>query len=156
MTELNIHPAFVHFPIAFLTLYTACEVCRISALTRQQWYTPVKAVLLFAGVITGALFTIPTGKLAEGAFEGTSTAQLVELHEQFAFSSIILYALLATLYILQMRSPTFMAAYRTPVLVIGSILGFLFLTTTGALGGAIVYGPDIDPAVSFIYHLFFK
>ena len=30
------------------------------------------------------------------------------------------------------------------------------ITITGSLGGALVYGPEIDPVVSFIYHLFFK
>lgn len=34
-----------------------------------------------------------------------------------------------------------------------SILGLIAVTITGALGGAIVYGPNVDPVVNFIYKL---
>jgi len=36
-----------------------------------------------------------------------------------------------------------------------ALIGAVCLTITGALGGAMVYGPTSDPFVSFIYTLFF-
>ena len=36
-----------------------------------------------------------------------------------------------------------------------ALVGIVVITITGALGGAIVYGPEVDPIVSVIYHLFF-
>ena len=36
-----------------------------------------------------------------------------------------------------------------------NVKGFRIPVITGALGAAIVYGPDADPIVSFIYGLFF-
>lgn len=34
--------------------------------------------------------------------------------------------------------------------------GLLLITLTGALGGIIAYGPDIDPVASFVYRLLFR
>jgi hypothetical protein len=31
----------------------------------------------------------------------------------------------------------------------------ILVTIVGALGGALVYGPEVDPVVSVVYHLFF-
>jgi hypothetical protein len=44
--------------------------------------------------------------------------------------------------------------HRPPVLVGLSILGLAAITVTGALGASIVYGPNIDPFVHYIYRLF--
>jgi hypothetical protein len=35
--------------------------------------------------------------------------------------------------------------------VFGALLGFVGITVTGALGGALAYGRDVDPMVDFIY-----
>ena len=37
-----------------------------------------------------------------------------------------------------------------------ALLGLIAITITGGLGGAIVYGKDVDPIVSFIYKLTVK
>ena len=41
------------------------------------------------------------------------------------------------------------------VSALASALGLVAVTITGALGGALVYGPDVDPFVSLIYRLLF-
>jgi len=34
-----------------------------------------------------------------------------------------------------------------------ALLGLVSVTITGALGGSLVYGPDADPLVSFLYYV---
>jgi uncharacterized membrane protein len=171
---MNIHPILVHFPIALLTVYTALEVLRFPVLKKQQWWFPIKTFLLLVGVV-GGYFAILTGEMAEGAYSGTSTMQVVKLHSTFAEITIYLYAFLALCYLiewgrrahLESRLPTFLhspwnvatrieiVVAKAPVLILGSLIGFTLLSIVGALGGAIVYGPDIDPIVSLVYYFFF-
>lgn len=162
---MNIHPLFVHFPIALLTVYAALEIVRLPVLTRQSWYRPVKAVLLFAGFL-GGMVSLQTGEIAEEAFHGTSTMRVVEVHSLFANITMWIYGILSASYLLRWISdakPGFLAPlmklerllFSVPVLVLGAIAGLCALTVTGALGGALVYGPNADPIVSVIYHLFF-
>lgn len=44
---------------------------------------------------------------------------------------------------------------RSPFLPFLALIGLIAITMTGALGGAIVYGPNVDPVVKFVYSLFF-
>lgn len=41
------------------------------------------------------------------------------------------------------------------ILGTAAALGLVAITITGGLGASIVYGPDVDPVVHFIYSLFF-
>jgi len=36
-----------------------------------------------------------------------------------------------------------------------ALLGLVLIIITGGLGAAIVYGPNVDPFVNFIYSIFF-
>jgi uncharacterized membrane protein len=171
---MNIHPLFVHFPIALLVFYAILEIVRIPLLTRQAWYFGTKAVLLIGGLV-GGFAALQTGELAEEAYQGTASMPLVELHSTFATAVMIVYGILAAIYLIQCgirtdtgnRIPAFLrkawgilegvnqAIFKTPILILGSIAGLILITIVGALGGAIVYGPEVDPIVSFIYHLLF-
>jgi hypothetical protein len=42
--------------------------------------------------------------------------------------------------------------FRLPL----ALIGVLAITITGALGGVIAFGPDIDPAATFFYNLLVK
>ena len=44
---------------------------------------------------------------------------------------------------------------QPPVLVVLSFIGIILVTVTGALGGTIVYGPEVDFFTKFIYGLLF-
>ena len=167
---MNLHPIFVHFPIALLTVYTLLEVFRLPIITRQSWWFYTKAVLLFIGTLGGVASGI-TGKIASQGFAGTSTMALVTLHSHYAEATVMVYGGIALLYaiewmkidgakipsspwavILRIQS----VLWRAPILVLASLIGLLLVTITGALGGALVYGPDIDPVVGFFYHLLYK
>lgn len=171
---MNVHPIFVHFPIALLTIYALMEIVRLPIFTRQPWWFYTKAVLLFVGVIAGKVAEL-TGNIAAEAYRGTSAQALVKMHETFAQASVFIFGVLAAAYLiawgrheniraklpagLQKIWNALEAVERTifcaPVLMLLALAGLMVITITGALGGALVYGPNVDPVVSFVYHLFF-
>ncbi len=172
---MNIHPIFVHFPIALLTFYTLMEILRLPIFQRQTWWFYTKAVLLIAGTI-GGFAAQQTGELAEEAFRGTPTMKLVELHSTYASATLWVFGILAALYVIEWIHRDRLAAhipsslqkiwnairsiesalFRAPILILAAIAGLCLVTITGALGGALVYGGDVDPVVSFIYNLLYK
>ncbi len=173
METMNIHPLVVHFPIALLALYSLLEVARLPVITRQAWWFGSKAMLVILGTI-GGWFAIQTGEMASELYQGTQTMNLIELHEQFGNASIVCYVILAVAYLIACadRASIGRGSDRSlrlwilltrvahiilfpAVAILLAILGFVLLSITGALGGSIVYGPETDPIVSMIYHLFF-
>ena len=46
------------------------------------------------------------------------------------------------------------AVLQSPFLILMALAGLAAITITGALGGAVVYGPNIDPVVSAVYRFF--
>jgi uncharacterized membrane protein len=174
---MNIHPLFVHFPIALLALYSVLElsVGFIPALSRQTWILPVKAFLLFTGVLA-AFAALVTGGIAEELIEGSVSDSLIETHSLFAGATTVLYLALAVMYLIRVFDRkgwgNYIAGMNSPFIRIWSIkrylahlvldtwflpvlslLALMGMVVTGALGAAIVYGPDVDPFVSFIYRL---
>lgn len=177
---MNIHPLFVHFPIGLLVVYSVLELGAYFFLTlrRQSWVFPVKAFLLFVGVL-GAFAALITGSIAGEIFETVADPNVViiEVHASFAVATTILYLLLAGAYLIRIfdvngwgdrivdskivliRIWNFKKRFwhyviDTWALPIIALLALAGMTVTGALGASIVYGPDADPFVSFVYHLF--
>lgn len=165
---LNIHPTMVHFPIALLGLYSFFEILRFRKLVRQSWYTPVKCAFLFFGTFFGFL-AFTSGILARKSLGLYSL--LISEHSKWAGISLGIFTLLSICYILFFVSQKgwfvrfeahikhagtmFPAMARATLLLapIGALIGLIAITITGALGDAIVYGPNIDPLTQFIYHL---
>lgn len=176
---MNIHPLFVHFPIGLLVVYSVLEIIAYAwpSIRRQEWLFPVKAFLLFTGAL-GAFAALFTGGIAEDFIRHTSNyAYIIKVHSTFAAVTTILYIILAGAYLVRIfdkngwgnrmvgMSNPFMRIWNVkkyvahlildtwflPVLALLALIG---MTVTGALGAAIVYGPNADPFVSFIYHLF--
>ena len=167
---MNIHPIFVHFPIAFLTVYAVAELLRFKKLTSQQWWWNTKAIMLLVGVL-GGIAALITGNMAE-AIVGPSA--LVEMHSTYAFITIVIFAIILFAYKIracELFLPQFVAR---PIVthifrVVSPIARFIFMiapalalvglitvTIAGALGGAIAYGPDVDPVVKVVYSLLIK
>ncbi|MFA6445697.1 MAG: hypothetical protein WCW14_00390 [Candidatus Paceibacterota bacterium] len=177
---MNIHPVFVHFPIALLTFYALLEILRFNIIKRIPGILSIKFFLLLIGSI-GAFLALQTGELAEESFNSESVRSLIETHSTIASITTYVFVILLIGYIVYMinqyrqRKLLSMTVsrldvlnilwkvlvnisdfiMRPSVLVILTILGLVAVTVTGALGGAIVYGPNIDPFVSFVYKLFF-
>lgn len=166
---MNIHPLFVHFPIALLSIYGFFEIIRIKAWQNTTWIRPLKTALIIIGV-TFAYISLSTGELAEHALNDRSLRDLVEKHAFFADIATYLFLFPAIAYLFEGVLATSFATkipemikgimvwYSTklmiaPLRVMLAFLGVLAVFITGALGGAIVYGPEADPFVSFIYKL---
>lgn len=121
---MNIHPVFVHFPIALLTVYALLEVCgsvlnlilislkkENSALVQflsGQNIVSIKAFL----VIVGSIATVPTlmsGETAEHifrseagspqAFATSAIGKLIETHSTCAWVSVIVFSIIALGYL---------------------------------------------------------
>ena len=175
---MNIHPLFVHFPIGLLAVYSLLEIGAyvLPVLRRQTWVFAVKAFLLFVGVLA-AFVALATGGLAEKFVENGPAAFVLEVHAPFAATTTILYLILASAYLIRIfdtegwgkaiagLSNPFIRIWSikkyiahivldTWLLPVVALLALVSLTITGALGAIIVYGPNIDPFVSFIFHLF--
>lgn len=176
--RMNIHPLFVHFPIGLLVVYSVLEIVAYAwpSIRRQSWLFPVKTFLLFVGIL-GALAALVTGGIAEDLIEGSARSYILQVHSPVAGITTLLYVILAAAYtvrIFEMKgwgqrlfgSSAFFASvlrlkerlahivldtWLLPVLALVALIG---MTVTGALGAAIVYGPNADPFVYFIYHLF--
>lgn len=167
---LNIHPAIVHTPIGLLTLYSMLEILRFKKLLNRTYWFYVKAVLVIVG-FGGSLLAIGSGLLIKSEFVGD---KVVEVHFWLGIITAILYGIIAFSYLVAwiqkeiypfaffkiglwkflVRIETFIQ--KSWILVPLSVIALVAIFITGALGGAIVYGPEIDPMVSFVYHLFFK
>lgn len=175
---MNIHPLFVHFPIGLLVVYSVLVVAAafIPALKRQSWFFPVTAFLLFVGALA-AFAALVTGGMAEELIEDTERAFILEAHAPIAGVTTLVYLVLAAAYLIRIfamnglsarivaRMPRFMTPVKikqylahlvldTWALPALALLALIGMAVTGALGAAIVYGPDADPFVSFIYHRF--
>lgn len=171
---MNIHPIFVHFPIALLTVYAIAELLRFKSLRSTAYFFYVKAVLIITGVLS-ALLALNTGETAEH-LQDKSLRPLIEMHSAFATASTWIFVILALAYLVgiiersqyneKLQNSFFAKIWNIKIRVANYILssyisfiialvGLVTITITGALGGAIVYGPAIDPIVNYVYHLFF-
>lgn len=180
---MNLHPIFIHFPIALLSLYAFMEVIRFKKVTAQPAWFYIKAVLSIFGVL-GALLAILAGEGAEEAVQaGLVTAQVadpmavIHLHEFLAQTSTAIFILVAASYAVEwLNKSNFINRLPgkflktiwqfgtriqgwitgTNFVVVLAVVGAILILTTAALGGSIVYGPDSDPIIRIIYSLFFQ
>ncbi len=164
---MNIHPLFVHFPIALLLVYSFFEIIRIRSWQQAPWIIPVKRITLLIGVLF-SFISLNTGELAEHNLSDPALLRIVEKHSLFATTATYIYVALLVAYLTEVlvsqkwwgRVPrviqTFLLWYaRVPlssrVRLFLAFAGAIAITITGALGGAMVYGPTVDPVVWFVY-----
>jgi len=152
-----LHPAFVHFPIGLLSLYTLLESLSILKFMRKKLHT-AKILLLGFGVIATFLTRL-TGEHDEDYFIHETPA--LEMHEELSFFVVVFFGALICVYILEWLIATkkiksnmlFSIATSQYVKIILAVMGFGILTTVGALGGSLVHGADADPMIRFITNL---
>lgn len=169
---MDLHPLFVHFPIALLTLYSFLEVIR--RFTKGEHWMKVRAVLVIAGTI-GAFVSLSTGEGAERLFGDRTLHDVLEAHAIAANATTWIYAILAVSYLILWMQQTYphpslfhriwektrfgkslvSKIIGTPITPALAVLGFLGLSLTGALGAILVYGPQFDPVTSLVYNLLF-
>lgn len=156
----NIHPLFVHFPIALLFLYSIIKVVPFKKWFPKVAWRDIERVLLLVGFL-GACAALLTGDTAEHIVR--PNRQLVDAHSTFASIATWIYgALLAgeiTAVInarkfiygkgyewvsvtLQFIESVLCNAFFSGLL---AVLGFIAISVTGMLGGVIAYGLTADP-----------
>lgn len=159
----DLHPLIVHFPIALLSLYVGIEVLSLLIKPRSDKIFVTKVLLLLVGTVS-AMIALETGEMAEGVMWSWP---LVETHSLFAEASYIVFAVLSGIYLIRFIIQsnrikrytkiqwTILSIIKTTwahiIISIAAIIGFGLLVITGALGAALVHGPEIDPVVNWIY-----
>ncbi len=186
---MNLHPIFVHFPIALLTLYSLAELLRFRALMAKAWWFYVKASAVVVGAAAAAL-AYATGDSAVAAIGRNPILRpIIRAHESWAAATMLIYGLIALIYFLAflekegifdslerlwararpdgkskilLRLTKFLRYSILPsankagegwMVVVLALAGLAAVTVTGALGGSIVYGPNVDPVVQIVYRL---
>lgn len=169
---MDLHPLFVHFPVALLTVYAVLETFR--RWTPAEGWRTTRAVLVIVGTAF-SFISLSTGEAAEHAFGKPELHDVLEMHSLLANVSTWIFAVLAASYVLTnprvrstvTRAPAFArrplealarvagSILRTPVSIAAAIVGFACLSLVGALGGILAYGPDFDPITSAVYRLLF-
>ncbi len=168
--EYNIHPIFVHFPIALLFVYS---VLRVLQEPLQKWFPKVawrqigRALLVFG--VLGSFAALLTGEMAEELTRPQH--DLVEAHEMFANTTTWLYVVLLVGEIASYVYANFVTQLeRMPVIkkivallerilchkIVAPVLALVALTTlmlTGMLGGVMVYGTTADPFAQTVLNI---
>lgn len=170
---MNIHPIFVHFPIALLSIYSVMEIIRFQKIVNSNPWPYIKATFVILGYF-GASAAILTGEAAGEQYLGGRN--LVETHERFAQLTELVYGLIALAYLIALFDQwgfssrfqqgwlklwTIASRYKTFILkprivVTLAVLGLLLVLTTGGLGAILVYGPENDPFTQLLYKLIFR
>lgn len=163
----NIHPIFVHFPIAFLLLYSFIKIVPFYKWFPRVAWKQIEVVLLVAGVL-GAFVANSTGEIAEHLVRPDHN--LVEMHATFAGASTWIYGLLLAGELLALLTINIVPKLRLPKLTsflisiqkilthrtisaILALLGLVAISVTGLLGGVMVYGTTADPVAGFVLQL---
>ena len=170
---MNLHPIFVHFPIALLCTYALFELAPSKKLRANASWFRTKAILVIFGTLS-AFIALQTGEMIEDLFEG-QWESVVELHSAWATASTAIFGIAAALYLLEwihregqpITSKLEQWAWakpiinwlwkiiavlnKEPILILLALAGLIAMSITGALGGIIAHGPDTDPVTQWVY-----
>lgn len=163
----NIHPIFVHFPIALLFIYSLIKVIPFDKYFPKISWRQIETFLLVIGV-AGALIASETGEIAKDLI--ARNGELVDMHSNYAEISTFIFGLLLLGEVLFFLMPIIILKFKesvftslliyiqkiltNPVLSkVLAILGFISISITGLLGGAIVYGTSADPFTGIVLRI---
>ncbi len=160
----NIHPIFVHFPIALLVVYSGIKLLPLQRWLPSVSWKHIERALLFFGIL-GAFASLSTGETAE--YLTRPQQDIVQAHALFANTATWMYGLILIGEILLLATPW--VAARAPSLHIPkvvtffrdllthpilsktlAVLGLVTMSITGLLGGVMVYGTSADPVAAIV------
>ncbi|MEY4731608.1 MAG: hypothetical protein RL681_554 [Candidatus Parcubacteria bacterium] len=176
---MDLHPIVVHFPIALFTLYSVMEAFRYRRVTELPWWFPMKALLVILGTLAANSALLTGEMIAEQLKTSNALSSAVAVHEQWAKLTTGIYSILALAYLIvwiersgvlnrlfpdpaggfrrlfdRRISPVARMFIRSDFAVTLALLGLAAITITGALGGGMVHGPDVDPVARLVYDFF--
>ncbi len=163
----NLHPLFVHFPIALLFLYSILKILPLNKWFPNVSWKHIERALLFFGVL-GAFVALYTGGVAQDITQMHS--DIVNVHSNFAVLATCIYGLLLfgeiisfikTKYasVIQSKKILLFLAFTEKFLCdsifskLLALLGLVAISVTGMLGGVMVYGASADPIVPIVLKL---
>lgn len=130
----NLHPLFVHFPIALLTLFFLIDV--VGSLAGRAEWRQVATWFLYLGTVFAGM-TVAAGLLAANSVaHGGDVHEIMEHHEHLAISVLSLSAALSVWRLV--GKGVIVGAANTLYLLLAAILCGL-LAFTADLGGLMVY-----------------
>ena len=128
----NVHPLFVHFPVALLLTALALEV--VWWIARRKWLREGATVTLTLGAV-GAVAAVITGLTAARAVgEADAAHVIVESHESFAIMATALAVALAAVRLLKWDRGGMRWLFLALLLATGVLLAW-----AAHLGGRLVY-----------------
>ncbi len=149
---VNLHPKFVHFPIAFFLLYIVVE--SIYLFSGRYFFSKAAQLLLTTGVLT-ALLTLFTGdQAATAAVEAMKNTppeirsgiqSLIDSHNQAAttmiwiFTGLLIYRSWFFIQTIVKKRDLEYCGIITASFVAIALLGCIFLYQTSRDGGNLVY-----------------
>lgn len=171
---MNPHVVLVHFPIAFLTIYSIFELVRFNFILNKPYWFYVKACLVIVGS-GGTVLALLTGDIAKNLVRGDALLRpVVNLHENFAYTTTAIFGVLAASYLILVLQKENLVDWVIPKPVLNSfwnflvkfakfcvetklvlllaIVGLICVTITGGLGGAMAFGPKADPFFEPVFH----
>jgi hypothetical protein len=144
------------------------ELIRFKKITLLPYWFYIKAVFVICGTGIGYA-TFLSGYVLRDDYKLESILKVINSHMWFAIGTLIIFSLLSIGYLIAWleREKLFLSnsnsklvifllaikkiLHSTVICIFGAILGFAGIMITGALGGALAHGRDIDPVVNFIY-----
>ncbi len=97
----NLHPLFVHFPIALFTVFALLEMIPSKRLRENHTFFLIKFFILFVGFIA-VWPTLMSGEAVEHMFAATSeNGKIVTIHSMWASISVFFFGVLAIAYLVE-------------------------------------------------------
>lgn len=155
----NLHPLFVHFPIALLFVYSLIQILPVRKFLPSVNWAVVGRVLLIIGV-AGAFASLATGEVAEHLVKPNH--DIVEAHAGFAVATTWIYVALLlqeflSWYVVARPMSKLSGVQKflsNKILVfVLSVVALVTLTVTGVLGGTMAHGTGSDPLAPTILKL---
>lgn len=163
----NIHPLFVHFPIALFVVYSVLTILPLQKWIPKFAWKQIRQVILLLGVL-GAVVASSTGEIAEKLVRPDH--DLVEMHALFAAASTWIYGVLLAGEIMScvndfLKKKEVLTSVipflvwieklimHRFVTVLLALLGLVTISVTGLLGGVMVYGVTADPIAPLVVKL---
>lgn len=163
----NLHPIFVHFPIAFLLLYSLLVILPLHRWFPRVSWKVLRTILLAAGLL-GMIAANMTGETAEHLVEVRH--DIVEMHALFAAVAGWVYGIAFASELITYVRHRFANILRRVhmnefilfiehvithrvVVVTLALIGVLAMAVTGLLGGVLVYGITADPLAPLVLRL---